>query len=196
MTRIFSSLLCVFGISTLLTAADIEFSSWNPYVRIEELMQEYKNSNQQDSHLTENERDYKIQTWILEKLSAENLKNAEEYLNNISIQNSSVEVVEKKLYYEVTNIGTGQAISEDSTPTLLIKTFSVSGSVFIEYNNTGPYTQKLSELLQGLKLGLLGAKEGEQRKIYIHPDLAYGTSGMFSPNYFIIYEVEVLKANN
>jgi peptidylprolyl isomerase len=38
-------------------------------------------------------------------------------------------------------------------------------------------------------------KEGEKRKVFIHPEYAYGTNGMFPPNSLLTFEIEVLKAN-
>ena len=35
----------------------------------------------------------------------------------------------------------------------------------------------------------------EKRKIYIHPALAYGTSGELPPNALLTFEVEVIKAD-
>ena len=39
-------------------------------------------------------------------------------------------------------------------------------------------------------------KEGEKRRIFVHPDLGYGTSGHLAPNSLLIFDVEVVKAES
>ena len=38
-------------------------------------------------------------------------------------------------------------------------------------------------------------KEGEKRRLFLHPDLGYGTTGHLPPNSLLIFDVEVVKAN-
>ena len=38
-------------------------------------------------------------------------------------------------------------------------------------------------------------KEGEKRKLFVHPDLGYGTQGQLPPNALLIFEVEIVKAD-
>ena len=42
---------------------------------------------------------------------------------------------------------------------------------------------------------MLGMKEGEKRKIFIHPEYAYGTKGSLPPNSLLTFEIEIVKAN-
>ena len=45
-----------------------------------------------------------------------------------------------------------------------------------------------------MKIGIQGAKEGERRKIYIHPDFGFGRIGRAcEPNQTLIYEVHIFK---
>lgn len=44
--------------------------------------------------------------------------------------------------------------------------------------------------------GIAGMKEGEIRKVFVHPDLAYGTNGKLDPNLLIIFTVELVSANS
>jgi len=38
-------------------------------------------------------------------------------------------------------------------------------------------------------------KEGEKRVVYVHPELAYGTSGFLPPNSLLTFEVGLIQAN-
>ena len=37
-------------------------------------------------------------------------------------------------------------------------------------------------------------KEGEKRRLFVHPDFAYGTNGPLPPNSLLIFDIEVVKA--
>ena len=37
-------------------------------------------------------------------------------------------------------------------------------------------------------------REGEKRRIYVHPELGYGTAGHLPPNSLLIFDIEVLTA--
>jgi peptidylprolyl isomerase len=39
-------------------------------------------------------------------------------------------------------------------------------------------------------------KEGEKRRLYVHPDLGYGTTGQLPPNELLIFDIEVVKADS
>ena len=39
-------------------------------------------------------------------------------------------------------------------------------------------------------------KEGEKRRIYIHPELGYGTRGRLPPNSLLIFDVEIVEAES
>jgi peptidylprolyl isomerase len=38
-------------------------------------------------------------------------------------------------------------------------------------------------------------KEGESRRLFIHPDLAYGVAGHLPPNSLLIFDIEIVKAD-
>jgi len=50
-------------------------------------------------------------------------------------------------------------------------------------------------VIKGWDTGLIGAKEGEKKKLILPPELAYGSSGQGSipPNTTLVFEIEVLK---
>ena len=55
---------------------------------------------------------------------------------------------------------------------------------------------KSMTVLKGWKIGLLGMKEGEVRRLTIPPELAYGNSGngdKVPPNSTVTYDIKLLK---
>lgn len=60
------------------------------------------------------------------------------------------------------------------------------------------FTLGTGQVIQGWDLGVLGMKPGEQRKLTIPPDLAYGVNGIpgaIPPSATLIFEVELLGIN-
>lgn len=49
----------------------------------------------------------------------------------------------------------------------------------------------LSETILGFAKGVEGMREGERRKLYIHPELGYALFGHVAPNSLLIVDVEV-----
>jgi len=39
-------------------------------------------------------------------------------------------------------------------------------------------------------------KEGEKRRLFVHPEVGYGTSGQLLPNSLLIFDIEVIKAKS
>jgi len=59
----------------------------------------------------------------------------------------------------------------------------------------GPITIPLDQTIPGFSKGLVGMKEGEKRRLFVHPDLGYGTMGQLPPNELLIFDIEVVKAD-
>lgn len=137
----------------------------------------------------------RIQKSSFDKMSKENLKTAEDFIQ----KNKGMGLVElepNKLYYKVLNPGTGATVETHSSPQINYVGKFVDGSVFGSSENSGgPVTIPLDQTIPGFSQGIAGMKEGEKRLLYVHPDLGYGTTGHLPPNSLLIFEIEVIKAN-
>ena len=62
------------------------------------------------------------------------------------------------------------------------------------YEENVPLSQRLDETIIGFQKGTEKMKEGEKRRLYIHPELAYGNQDLTKPNGLLILEIELVKA--
>lgn len=138
-----------------------------------------------------------LQERAFKNLSEENLKAATDFLIQNGKKAGIVEVEPGKLQYIIVKEGNGPAITEHSSPLINYTGTYIDGTVFGSSKDTGgPITIPVDQTIPGFSKGLLGMKEGETRKIFVHPDLGYGVTGHLPPNSLLIFDVEVLKANN
>lgn len=133
-----------------------------------------------------------IQEQVQVALSKENLQQAEEFLASNSKVEGIVELVPQKLQYITRAEGAGGVVEEKSTPLLRFSGRFVDGTPFSASEND-PIAFYLPETLEGFRKGVAGMKVGEQRTLYIHPDLAYGEEGVLPPNSLLIFDVEVVS---
>ncbi len=127
--------------------------------------------------------------------STENLKTAEKFLSENS-QDSEVLTLENgKLQYKILQKGSGEEVNEDNTPLIHYEGKFVDGKVFDSTQSRGaPVPISLKTTIPGFKMGLSGMKQGEKRRLFIHPDLGYGTAGRLPPNSLLIFDIEVVEA--
>jgi peptidylprolyl isomerase len=128
-------------------------------------------------------------------LSEDNLKAADAFLAK-NAQDSGVKtLVPGKLQYIVLHEGTGSLVPEHGTPSIKYTAKYIDGTVFDSSEAAGgPITIPLDQTIPGFSKGIAGMKEGEKRRLFVHPDLAYGKTGQLPPNSALIFEVEVVKA--
>lgn len=143
--------------------------------------------------LSKEEYDTLLSKMIEEKradIEKENL----EFANNFFLQNKKnknvIELIEKKLQYLVIAEGKGERVNSLNTPVISIKGFHPDDSIFLSQKE---YVTSLDDLPEGLKLAILGMKENEKRKIFIHPDYTNKIFESPSPRSLLIYEVEIIK---
>lgn len=157
-------------------------------------------ANNQPSPLTDQEYESmmtQLQARAYTELSSENLKAANQFLKDNLKTPKIVELEPGKLQYVIVENGTGPTVAEHASPLVKYTGKYIDGTVFGSSDDTGgPITVPLDQTIPGFSKGILGMKEGEKRKLFVHPDVGYGTSGHLPPNALLIFDVEVIKADN
>lgn len=139
----------------------------------------------------------KIQEQAYTQLAEENLKAANEFMAKNSKTDSIIVIEPGKLEYLRLQEGQGATVAEHSAPLIKYSGKYLDGTTFGSSEETGgPITLPLDQTIPGVIKGVVGMKEGEKRKIFVHPDLGYGTTGQLPPNSLLIFEVEVIKADS
>lgn len=127
---------------------------------------------------------------------SENLKIAEDYLAKNKEGKGIVALEDGKLQYQILQEGSGETVEEDGTPLINYEGKFADGTVFDSTQAKGaPVPISLETTIPGFKAGLNGMKKGEKRRLFIHPDLGYGTKGRLPPNSLLIFDVEVVEAD-
>lgn len=148
------------------------------------------------------EQEYEKQMMLLQerafkKLSDENLKAAEDFLKKNAKEKGVKELEGGKVQIQIVKEGKGDEVKDDSSPQIQYTGTYIDGTVFGSSQDAGgPITLPLNQTIPGFSKGLKGMKEGEVRKIYVHPDAGYGKTGHLPPNSLLIFEVELIKADN
>lgn len=120
-----------------------------------------------------------------------NLQIANSYLQKIKTAEGVNELVEDKLYYKVEHYGEGEKIKDsNSAPLISFKEKTLSEKILTEHSGI---RLPLSEVISGLRQGIEGIRVGEKRKIFIHPDYAYGEFPKPEPHSVIVIEVTLLS---
>lgn len=138
-----------------------------------------------------------VQEKAFKEMSAANLKNANDFMAKNLKEAGVVEVLPGKLQYLIIKEGTGPTVEATSSPKINYTGKYQDGTVFgTSEEMGGPITIPLDQTIPGFSKGIVGMKEGEKRRLFVHPDLGYGTSGQLPPNELLIFEIEVVKANS
>lgn len=148
-----------------------------------------------------NEKEYEemmsaVQEKAFKEMSATNLKSANDFMDKNQKETGILEVVPGKLQYTIIKEGTGPTVEPHSSPKINYTGKYQDGTVFgTSEEMGGPITIPLDQTIPGFSKGILGMKEGEKRRLFVHPDLGYGTSGQLPPNELLIFDIEVVKSN-
>jgi FKBP-type peptidyl-prolyl cis-trans isomerase len=138
-----------------------------------------------------------LQSVALKQMAQENLDAAEKFLRDNVKNQGIVEVEAGKLQYQVLEQGNGEVVQEHGSPKIEYQGKYIDGTVFGSSKDAGgPITIPLDQTIPGFSKGLVGMKEGEKRRIFVHPDLGYGMSGHLPPNSLLIFDVEIVKADS
>lgn len=139
----------------------------------------------------------KLQNAILEKDIVDNLTNANRFLAQVATSDAAIELKPRELYYKRLREGTGTAVVAGSSPIL---TYTAHILELDGENELPPVTKptriELTSTIKGFAEGVVGMRVGEQRRLYVHPNLAYGESGgLVGPNRLFIFDVEVTQVD-
>ena len=126
--------------------------------------------------------------------SLNNLMESEDFLNN-NLSNPGVFEIEAGLQYEkLKTSGSGISPSLEDVINADFHGTLIDGSVFwSSIENGEPLVVTLAQLIPGCQKAISLMEVGDSWKIFIHPDLAYGTAGRpgIPPNSLLIFEVNL-----
>jgi peptidylprolyl isomerase len=130
------------------------------------------------------------------EMSEKNLKEADAFLAKNVSEKGVVELEKGKLQMTIMQPGQGEVLTEELIPVFHYSGKYLDGTSFGNSYDAGePVSINLKTVIPGFRKGVLGMKVGEKRKLFIHPDLGYGTSGQLLPNALLVFEVELVKLN-
>lgn len=137
----------------------------------------------------------KLQEKAFSTLADTNLKAANEFLKKNATAAGVIEIVPGKLQYMILEKGHDPAIEEHGSPLINYTGKYIDGTVFGSSEDAGgPITIPLDQTIPGFSKGLAGMKEGEKRRLFVHPEMGYGRAGHLAPNSMLIFDIEVVKA--
>lgn len=139
-----------------------------------------------------------IQQKAFQKLSDDNLKKAEAFMEENSTNSGVITIESGKLQYQVLQEGNGATVTSEDSPLINYTGQYADGTVFSTSEETGgPITIPLKHTIPGFNKGISGMKEGEKRRLFIHPDEGYGSSAAhLPPNSLLIFDIEVIAAKS
>lgn len=133
-----------------------------------------------------------LQEYAYQDLANRNLQEAEKFLKENAKKEGVKEIEAGKIQYLTLQDGKGEVVTEDMIPSITYKGQYLDGTVFGSSDaNKGPISLSLKQTIPGFRRGILGMKVGEKRRIFIHPEQGYGTSGQLLPNALLIFDIEV-----
>ncbi len=137
-----------------------------------------------------------IQKTCFDELANQNLHDANDFMSKNANNEEVIELVPGKLHISILEMGSGYEIAADSTPLVHYTGKYMDETVFSSSKDIGePIPLELDRAIPGFTQGLVGAKVGEKRRLYIHPDLAYGTSDLLPPNSLLIFDIEIISSD-
>ena len=130
------------------------------------------------------------------EISNNNLKAANDFISENSKKPGVIELENGKLQYQILEKGNGEVVKENGTPQIHYTGKYIDGKIFDDSRQRGtPISIPIQGTIPGFRKGIAGMKEGEKRRLFIHPDLGYGTAGNLPPNSLLIFDIEILKAD-
>ncbi len=139
-----------------------------------------------------------IQQKYLDELSTANLTQANIFLNANMEEANVEELVPGKLQVSVIKEGKGEAtIGNNNNPVVVYTGKYLDDTAIESSENEEPVTIQMQQAIPGLQKGLIGAKKGEQRRLYIHPEFCHSPSDQASiADPLMILDVTVIETDS
>lgn len=137
-----------------------------------------------------------LQEKAYHELAQSNLEEANKFMQDNASKETIVEIEPGRLQYEIVNMGNGSSVTKENSPLVHYTGKYLDGTVFASSVETGTPVNLSKDQWVPFKQGVIGAKEGETRRIFIHPDLGNGTKGFHPPNSLLVFDVEIVKVES
>jgi FKBP-type peptidyl-prolyl cis-trans isomerase len=125
-----------------------------------------------------------------------NLALANAFMSSNAKKPGVVELVPSKIQYRTLQPGNGAVVKADAAPLMRYSGHYLDGTLFGSSDEVGgPIAIPIAQMISGFREGVKGMKEGETRRLFIHPDYAYGAISEIPPNSLLIFKVEVIRAD-
>lgn len=125
-----------------------------------------------------------------------NLQAAQDFLAENQKKDGMIVLEDGLVQYEVLATGSdSDCVGPESSPSIHFVGKFLDDVIFASSESDMPISITLSQTIPGIQAGLDGAKNGEIRRIYIHPERGYGAGNHLPPNSLLVFEIEVLEAN-
>lgn len=123
-------------------------------------------------------------------------KNTKEAASQLSMQSIKPEICSlgDTVQYSVERAGIGQKVDRHATPLVHFKASHPNGTIFNQSKEGEPVPLNLDETYPGFAKAITGMKEGEKRRVFLHPDEVPGLGHEQHPGSLVIFDVEVVKA--
>lgn len=99
-----------------------------------------------------------------------------------------------KVQYTIERTGIGAMVEPHATPLVHFSASHPDGTVFNASKQDEPVPLNLDETYPGFAKAITGMKEGEKRRVFLHPDEVPGLGDEQHPGSLVIFDVEVVKA--
>ncbi|MDP1834482.1 MAG: FKBP-type peptidyl-prolyl cis-trans isomerase [Chlamydiales bacterium] len=125
-----------------------------------------------------------------------NLALADAFMASNAKRQDIVQATPGKVQYSVLQRGKGNQVQENTAPQLKFSGRFIDGTLFTTTEGDRAINVPLDEMIPGFREGVIGMREGEKRRIFVHPDSGYGVAGDIAPNSLLLFEVEVIKTGD
>lgn len=136
-----------------------------------------------------------IQEQAFYEIADTNLAEAGRFMK-ANLKDPDVKEAEPSLVqYKVILEGRGREVRAHACPLIHYTGSYLDGTVFGSSAEGDAVPIPLDQTISGFAKGIVGMKEGEKRRIFVHPDMGYGISGNLPPNSLLTFDVELVLAD-